>query len=203
MGRLDWGVRLYFYWMEGPWAEERDVFLFSVNEFVLYNTTGICQIKEIREREFEGFGAKTYYVLKPVYNQLSEIFVPVDNEVLTGKMRGIMSLDEVYSLIDSLEGDRDAWIPDNRLRSKAFEQILKNGSSRELVEMLKTIFSFRKERIAAGKQLQQADQHALDKAEKLLFQEFAIILGIAPEEVPSFISNRLGAAGVPSLGGGA
>ena len=179
---------------------ERDVFLFSVNEYVLYNTTGICQIKEIRDREFEGFGSKTYYVLKPVYNQLSEIFIPVDNEVLTGKMRGIMSLDEVYSLIDSLDGDRDAWISDNRLRSKTFDQILKTGSSQELVEMLKTIFSFKKERLAAGKQLQQADQHALDKVEKLLFQEFAIILGLKPDEIPGFISERLGTAGASSIG---
>ena len=111
-----------------------------------------------------------------------------------------MSLDEVYSLIDSLDGDRDAWISDNRLRSKTFDQILKTGSSRELVEMLKTIFSFKQERLAVGKQLQQADQHALDKVEKLLFQEFAIILGLTPDEVPGFISERLGTSGASSIG---
>ena len=184
------GYPAVFFCLKPRWGNDRDIFLFSVNQFVFYNPTGICQIKEICDKEFDGIGSKTYYLLKPVHNPLSEIYVPLDNEILTGKMRGIMVRDEVYRLIDSLDDVQDGWIADSRLRSKTFDQIIKNGNSRELAEMLNTIVAYQQERIAAGKQLQQADQHSLDKAERLLYQELAFILEITPEEVPGFIRDR-------------
>ena len=75
-----------------------------VNEYVSYGTQGICQIEAIRSIQFEGCsGAREYYVLHPIDRVQSSIFVPVDNQRLTSRMRPVLSPEEIDRAILSVK----------------------------------------------------------------------------------------------------
>ena len=75
--------------------------MFCVNDTILYGAQGVCRIASIVRESF-GSGPVDYYVLKPVYNDNSTIYVPVENGDLTGKMRRILSSEEIIALIRSM-----------------------------------------------------------------------------------------------------
>ena len=47
---------------------------------------------------------------------------------------------------------------------------------------------------ATGRKFHAADEQLLERAQKLLHEEFAFVLHILPEEVPLFITRQLEAA---------
>ena len=59
---------------------------YPINDTVFYGSEGVCRIVDIVKRRFQG-QTEEYYVLQPVYNENSTIYVPIRNEALIGKMR--------------------------------------------------------------------------------------------------------------------
>ena len=68
--------------------------MFQVNDMVLYGTNGVCKVVDIDERDCGGRMVE-YYILKPIYAANSTIFVPVNNEKLTSKMRYVLTKEEI------------------------------------------------------------------------------------------------------------
>ena len=64
--------------------------MFQVNDMVLYGTNGVCRVVDIDERDCGGRMVE-YYILKPIYASNSTVFVPVNNEKLTSKMRYVLT----------------------------------------------------------------------------------------------------------------
>lgn len=162
----------------------------AVNEFVVYGADGICEITEICKRKF-GRQYIDYYTLKPVYDDKSAIYIPVDNEKLVEKMRRVMSKQELFDLIASLPEKGDLWIEDDRERQEKYKTIIGNGNREELFVLIKTLFEKRRELAEIGRKLHVADERALRDAQKLLHEELAHILGIDRSKVVDFISEQL------------
>ena len=70
--------------------------MYSVNEKIHYGGSGVCVIQEIATMRF-GRTREKYYVLKPVYQNSSVIYVPVENEALVSKMRPVLSREEALA----------------------------------------------------------------------------------------------------------
>ena len=134
---------------------------------------------------------KDYYILKPVNDPNFTIYVPTDNEALTSQMREILTADEIISLIKSMPDENMEWIDDNKRRSECFKNIFSSGSRSDLIKMAKVIYNRKMEQTAAGKKLYAADENAMKKAEKILFDEFATVLDIKQEDVLPFIIGQL------------
>ncbi|MBR2714935.1 MAG: CarD family transcriptional regulator, partial [Ruminococcus sp.] len=60
--------------------------MFAVGDTVIYGSVGVCKISDITENKLTGVVRK-YYVLKQIDSYESVIYVPVDNEKLTSRMR--------------------------------------------------------------------------------------------------------------------
>ena len=100
------------------------------NEYVSYGTQGICQIEAIRSIQFEGCSdAREYYVLHPIAQAQSSIFVPVNNPRLTGRMRPVLSPEDIEQILSNIKGQRLAWIKDRKQRTELFNRILKAGGT--------------------------------------------------------------------------
>ena len=165
--------------------------MYSVNEKIHYGGSGVCVIQEITTMRF-GRTREQYYVLKPVYQNSSLIYVPVGNEQLTAKMRPVMSKDEVDSLIDSIDEIPTAWEEDPQLRKTSFDALLRSNECRSLIVLIKTLNEHRERRQASGKALHVSDESFLREAQRLLYDEFAGALGIQPDQVRSYIETKLG-----------
>ncbi len=162
----------------------------NINDMVIYGTEGICRITDITVRDMHG-GDVEYYVLKPVGESNSTIFVPTGSEVLTSKMRRILSAEEIYELIRTVTGERMEWIENENVRKERCKEILAEGDRRELMKMLRAIYLHGEERKSMGKKLHQCDERFMKDAEKLLYEEFAHVLNIKKEEVVPFIMEQI------------
>ena len=163
----------------------------QVGAYVVYGKSGVCRVEDIRRETF-GRQSGEYYVLKPVYDKQSTIYVPAANEALLQNMRRILTPEEIYKLIRFMPDMSDSqWIQDPRARSDYFKDILQQGDRGELIRIIKALYHQQKEALAHGKKLHAADEAVMKKAEKMLYDEFALVLQIAPEEVLPFITNQI------------
>lgn len=165
--------------------------MYSVNEKIHYGGSGVCVIQEIATMRF-GRTREQYYVLKPVYQNSSVIYVPVQNEQLTARMRPVLSKDEVDRLIDSIDEIPTAWEEDPQLRKANFDALLRSSKCRNLIVLIKTLNAHRERRKASGKALHVSDETFLREAQRLLYDEFAGALGIQPDQVRAYIQTKLG-----------
>ena len=163
---------------------------FNIGDTVLYCSHGVCKIAEISKKKFNGMIVE-YYVLKPVYNDSSTIFVPSDNEALTAKMHRILSAEEIYSLIKAMPEEEQIWIEDEPQRRERYKEILSGSDRTELIRLIKTLYLRRQAQNGRKKKLHMADEKFLKDAENLLHEEFAHVLNIKREQVLPFILRQI------------
>lgn len=162
----------------------------KINDMVIYGTEGICRITDITVQDMHG-GKVEYYVLKPMGDGNSTIFVPTGNEALASKMRRILSAEEIYALIRTMTGESMEWIENENMRKQRCKEILAEGDRMELVRMIKAIYLHGEERKNMGKKLHLSDERFMKDAEKLLYEEFAHVLNIQKDEVVPFIMEQI------------
>ena len=74
------------------------------NDIVLYGNQGVCKVFDIVKKEMAN-EVNEYYVLKPVNDVHSTVYVPTQNEKLTSKMKKVLSVEEIYDLINDIPMD--------------------------------------------------------------------------------------------------
>lgn len=164
--------------------------MFQVSDTVLYGSEGVYVIDSMTEMDFDG-NKKSYFVLKSVNREKSTIYVPEDNETLLGKMRRILSKDEIYDLIKNMPEEELIWIDDESERMVKYKEILIKGDHREIVRLIRTLYLHRLKQKEIGKNLHKVDERFLKDAEKMMYDEFAYVLDIKPDQVLPFIQQQI------------
>ncbi|MBQ4050586.1 MAG: CarD family transcriptional regulator [Oscillospiraceae bacterium] len=164
--------------------------MFKVGDVVLYGTEGACEIVEIGKRDL-GAGPREYYILQPVYRKEAVVFVPADVEKLVGRMRRVLTAEEIDDIIREMPGEGFLWVENEAERKIRYKELLAEGDSRMLVRMIKTLYLHQKEQGEKGRKLHMADERAFKEAERLLYDQFALALNIRPEEVLPYIIRRI------------
>ncbi|MBQ1372242.1 MAG: hypothetical protein IIY70_04860 [Oscillospiraceae bacterium] len=161
-----------------------------MNEKIHYSGCGICIIQEISTMRFD-HAKERYYVLKPVYQDASVIYVPVKSEQLVSKMRPVLTRQEVEALIDCINEIPTVWEDDPAARKSNFEALLRSNECRNLIALIKTLHAYREERLLEGKTLPVVEDTCLREAQRLLYDEFADALNLQPGQVHDYIQSRL------------
>lgn len=162
----------------------------SVNDMILYGTDGVCKVVEKTEKKFLG-KTNEYYILQPVHNPTATIYIPVDSEKAAAKIRNILSVDEINALIKSVPDEDTIWIADESKRKEEYRKILAAGDRLQLVRLIKTLYLYDLEKKSEGKKLHLSDERFMKDAEKILYEEFAYVLDIKPNQVGPFITQQL------------
>ncbi len=164
--------------------------MFEAGTMVVYGKNGTCRIEEIAEKRF--FGQKrTYYILKPVHDQETTIYVPVDNEEAGRRMWRTLSREEVEHMIEKIPDVQDTWIADDKERKETFQKMLTQGGRKELLTLITTIYHQKQRLTRRGRKLHSSDEQIFRAAEKLLYDEIAVVLDMDEKQVQSYISRRL------------
>lgn len=171
-------------------SESGENMICNINDAVLYGLEGICWFAGISEKEINGKRNK-YYVLRPVYNDKSTIFVPVDNEKLIAKIRRVLSVDEIHALIKAIPNESTIWIEDDAVRREQYKKILARGDRTELVRLIKTLYLRQQSLKEKGRKMPVADERFIKDAEKLLHDEFAHVLNIDREQILPLILEQI------------
>ena len=164
--------------------------MYQAGETVFYGTEGVCRIDEIREMKVGGETAE-YYVLRPIYREGTTVFVPLKNELLIARMRPLLTAKQIDKMIDEVNEEDKDWIEDASERKAEFQRILLSADRRELLSMVRVLYLRRQNLMTCGKRLRANDEQMLRDAEKLLDEEFSVVLKIKPREVPEYIRGRV------------
>lgn len=173
--------------------------MFQKDDMVRYGAHSVCRVEDITVKDFNG-AAVEYYVLRPVYNDTSTIYVPAHNHALTEKMRKVLSEGEIQALIHAMPHEESIWIDDEEARRERYREILAGGDRAELIRMIKALYHHQCEQQAKGRRLHMSDDRFFKEAEKMLHEEFALVLGIPKEQVLSYILEQLQTEGQQDCG---
>ena len=166
---------------------------YSIGEKIIYSQSGVCSVEDITENEF--YGKRTeYYVLRPLYDAGSLVYVPTDNEKLTSRIRLAMTKDEANGIINYMSSAENIWIENDNKRKEAYSEILLENKPRQLTELIGTLRARREEQISKKKRLHIADEHILERAQRILCDEISFVLGVDRSAVDAFIAARISGA---------
>ncbi|MBQ2568953.1 MAG: CarD family transcriptional regulator [Ruminococcus sp.] len=155
--------------------------MFCVGQTVLYGSNGVCMVDDVTEKRI-GKTKIQYYVLKPLCNNTSTLFVPTANQQLVSKMRRILTEDEAEAILRDLPPCGD-WNDNKQERSEQFRAIITEGSCVELIRLIRLVRTHEQEQLAGGKRLHISDERFLKEAEKMVCEEFSLVLHISRDEV--------------------
>ena len=164
--------------------------MFEKGHVFVYGETGVCRVEDIKICDY-GTGKKEYYILQPVFDLRSSLSVPVDSPIFSSRAREILSKEEVLEIIDSLPDSDSEWIRDEKERLEAFKSLLDSGICKNTAILVRSLYLHKKDLLSKGKKLRSSDEALMQRAEKLLFGEFAWVLGINPNKVADFIKSRI------------
>lgn len=172
--------------------------MIAVHQYVNYGTQGICKIEELRSVKFNSDShARDYYILKPVYQENAQIYVPAKNQALLDKMRPILSPEEIDQIILSIQDQDRLWISGRTKRLARFWEILSGRDERELLLLASCLYRKYKE---SGKGLCSSDAEILKQAENAIEQEISFSLKMSTKNIGSLYSGETGAERVKNKG---
>ena len=168
--------------------------MFRIGEVVSYGTAGICTIEDIRFESLSRTGTKKqeYYILRPAASPTCTTYVPTANAVLTAKMRRLYSREQIDGMIDSVRGQKLAWIEDTRQRADVYGQIVSQGISSRLLMLIACLYLEKMTRSKSGRKLCATDEKILISAERMVSEEFSYALQIPQNRVAAYIADRIG-----------
>ena len=162
-------------------------------DYVSYSCSGVCLIDDIRQEAGSGKEPpKTFYILKPMADPSSTIFVPTTSPVLLAKMQRLPTREETDTLILSTQEEEMVWTADRKLRAANFQAILKACDLKELLGLVICIYRKKGELTAQGKKLSASDESVLRRAEGLIENELSFILDLKKDQVGGYIRTKLG-----------
>ena len=165
--------------------------MYSLGDFVVYGIHGVCRVLELEERIVDRKRLQ-FYVLEPLEQAGARYLIPVHNEAAVGKLRPVLSRDELETLLRSQEVRADSWIPDENLRKQTYRELINSGDRGALIRMVGTLYRHKEEQAAAGRKFHMCDDNFLRDAQKLLSAEFSLVLGIEPGAVGEYVQSVIG-----------
>lgn len=164
--------------------------MYQTGELVLYGSTGVCRVTEIREQSSPSGDMRLYYVLQPLYENCV-ISAPVGSDKVF--MRPIISREEAEEIIRGIPeiSPRPLSGKASRELSEQYETVLKSHDCGKLVELTMSIYQKKQEFMRQHRKFGAVDERFLKRAEDLLFGELAAALEIPRDRVQAYISSRV------------
>lgn len=162
--------------------------MFKVNDVVNYSTTGACRIEEISSRLMDG-AEKTFYLLKPIFEDNATLMVPVENELLVSRMRPVLTKAQVEKLVREIPSVEAKWIADDRLRFEEYKKTLVSPNRKDVVAVAKALFVHRENQSKKGRKLRSMDERFVREGERIICTEIAYSLNITLNEALQLVKE--------------
>lgn len=164
--------------------------MYQVGDRVVYGIHGVCTVADLEKRVVDR-KTVTYLVLEPVDRDGSRYLVPTHNENAMGKLRPMLTPEQMQALLESAEIREDSWIREENQRKQTYRELITRGDRVGLMQMVHTLYEHKKNQAAAGKKVHLADENFLRDAEKLLSCEIAVVMDMQADEARTFLRTRL------------
>ncbi len=165
---------------------------FEKDQMVVYGKMGVCRVVDRQMLVFGGAAKTEYYILAPLRDPRSLVYVPCDNVALLGRLRPLLSREDIDSLLSRVPQEEIAWIEDRGDRASAYRGVMNGGDRKQIVRLVRCLLAKKNEKAAAGKKLSSADEVLLQECVRLVEEEFSLALDIPAASVGAYIEDKLG-----------
>ncbi len=158
--------------------------MFKINEYIVYKCD-VCKISKFKHNHFNN---KDYYVLEPIEDESLTIEVPKKkgNE----HFRSLISKNDIQKIIKEIPNV--SIIKDsNRTIETEYKKLLKTGEHLDLIKIIKTAQFRNQEREEAGKKTTEKDSKYIKLAEKMLYNELSLVLGMNYDETKKYVIQEV------------
>ncbi len=162
--------------------------MFNAGEAVVYANSGIFIISEIAEKSFAAGEKKLYYIMKPLNQNESTVYYPVDGA--ENRIRYPISATQAKKLLDSDFKTAVKWENNEMARRVLFDGILAEKDLFRLMGLVYIVSSEKAEKAAEGKKLRATDEKALNSAKKLLLDELSYATSMSEDEIFKIITGK-------------
>lgn len=159
--------------------------MYKVGDYLVYKKD-VCKVVNIIDNV-------KYYVLSPIDDESLKVDVPVDNKC--GFIRNLISREELEDIIDDIPNVKVIENSDRLIDEGTYKELLKNGTHRSLISIIKTTYLRNQNRKNSKKKLSEKDEYYFNKAEKYLYTEFGIVLGMNYEDTKEYVISRVSKLG--------
>lgn len=156
--------------------------MFNIGDYVVYKRD-VCVVTGYREKLIKDID---YYTLVPVMDDTLKIDVPIN----CGNIREVIDKDSANKIIDNIVNVGVIDVNDKLIENE-YKRLLSVGGYDELISIIKTTYLRNSDRVSNKKRISEKDNNYFNLAEKYLYSEFAIALGMSYDEVKDYIINRV------------
>lgn len=160
--------------------------MYKVNDIVVYRRD-VCKIIGKHRSDFTG---EQCYILVPYEKQDGSVKmqVPVSNK--GGHLRNLITREEIDRLIAEAPDIQQLENKPANMKSQ-YASLLKTDNLTDLICIIKTSYNRNRLRREQNKKMASVDDEYLQKAEKYLYAEIAVALGLSYEESKEFFENEV------------
>lgn len=158
--------------------------MFNIGDYVVYKKD-VCKIVDIKENNMNHMD---YYIMFPIDDESLKISVPVDNKA--GFIRNLMSKEDVNILINKMPSIGIIENPDRMIETE-YRNLLNSNNHEDLIKIIKTTYLRNKERIDNNKKTRDKDEQYFNQAEKYLYNELSLVLGLSYEETKKYVIEKV------------
>ena len=169
---------------------ETEGVMFEKDQLIMCGGHGVCRVVDVTGNPIDRLDkVRKYYVLEPVFEKGSTVYTPVDNDKVI--MRRIMNKEEAEELVDKITQINTVWIQEEKNREQMYKEAIRTYDCQSLVQIIKTLYLRKQDRLKEGKKVLSSDEQYLRKAEELLYSEMSLALSIPREEVEAYITKAV------------
>lgn len=156
--------------------------MFKIGDYVVYRKD-VCVIKKINKNYYRG---KDYYRLELVNDDSLKVDVPIDSEFI----RNLISRSRLDQIIDSIP-NIDIIDNNDKYIDNTYKELMLRGNHEDLIKVIKTTYLRNKERLDNKKKVTDKDSSYFEMAERYLYTEFSIVLGVSFEDAKSYVIKKV------------
>lgn len=164
--------------------------MYQSGEYVLYGIHGVCRVVGT-EKQLINRKRTEFLVLEPLAQNESRFYLPTQNPTAMGKLKAVLSREEMLELLSSEQIREDCWIREENQRKQYYRDLISSGDRTALLQMVSSLYRYKDEQMAAGRKFHQCDDNFLRDAEKLLSSEISLVMDFSPEEARDYLRSQL------------
>ncbi len=164
--------------------------MYQIGDRVVYGMHGVCCVADQEERIVDKKKV-VYLVLEPVGQAGSRYLVPTHNAAAMGKLRRMLTAQELEEVLRSVEVSADSWIRDENQRKQTYRELISCGDPVRLAQMVALLYRHKAEQTAAGKKVHLCDDNFLRDGEKLLTNEISLVLDMESDQAKNYLRTSL------------
>lgn len=164
--------------------------MFQVDDYVVYESHGVCVVKAVGEVDISAADrTRLYYTLEPLYLKGNTVYTPVDNR--KAAMRGLISKEDAWKLIDKIPDVELLGSEDDKKPEAGYKEVMGRYDCKGWIQIIKTLYLRKQRRLNAGRKNIARDDIYLKAAQEYLFGELAVTLGMPKEDIETYIIDRM------------